>query len=721
MDDFRQTANILQTDLNPQNTVNETIPFFNLDMDDERLQKMLVNTLDLNISHWEQAPWQLQRTDIENVNYLLGNQLDDRYLLPHQTRYVDNRLHASVRAILAYVSGQLAKPSLLPSKTEQRYQRIAQNMEMFLYQHALDHEANQYMRLALKNLVSRKRGFLKLRFSEDEGPFGDICTDNVDPADIVIGRFSRYGQDPDIIYQKQKCSAEELVAKFPDKKNEIFAALDYKRGTFTQMSREVTYWECWFTYWDNKGKESEGVCWFLPSPYSVILGKMQNPNWLYKGSDRQQKIKNITPKPIKPYVWLNYLSTGRSFIDETCLLDQAIPMQDILNKRGRQIVENADYANPRLLVDKGIMEQADADKFVNKNPKTIGMVDTSTTNRPISDSVFMVVGQQLPSFVFQDKIDARSEIDVMMGTPTQFRGEQPQSKNPTLGQDLLIKNQANALQDDLVEVVNRGWRDYYTKLLQMSLVYLPDDYWVMTKGRDGQYNQIVLHDDNLDTNVRIGVQVDSTLPLDKQSQKATAIQLAQMPGRIDDLSLFEMLQIPDAEELAKRVSTWNLDKLTYMDSLTNDLMSAEAEMDMTLVIAGKQPQERDDYNEDYLNQWNLFFTTNRYQMLPPPVQQRLQAFLHDVANKAAMTQALQDKMVDPSGMLDRPPSPPMPKVDVRLLGQLDPAQSAQVGGLPPPQPQAAPPGGQNGSPQINAIQGAMGGSPPRIQTPPRVW
>lgn len=713
MDQKQQSTQAYESELDPQETVNEAVPLFNLDMDDDALVKMLVRTLDDNISHWNQTPWLLQRTDAENINYLLGNQLDERYLLPHQTRYVDNRLHASVRAILAYVTGQLAKPELLPSKTQDRYKRIAQSMGMFLYQHALDHEANQFMRLAVKNLVTRKRCFLKLRFDKDYGPFGDICTENIDPADIVVGRFSRYGQDPDVIYHKQKGTVEQLVAKFPDKKGEIFDAFGIIRGTHSQMTQMRTYWECWFTYWDSDGKESEGLCWFLPNT-TVILGKMQNPNWIYEGSEHNQKIVNMTYAPVKPFIGLNYLNTGRSYIDETCLLDQAIPMQDILNKRGRQIVENADYANPRLLVDKGIMEQADADKFVNKNPKTIGMVDTSKNNRPISESVFMVTGQQLPSFVFQDKIDARSEIDVMMGTPTQFRGEQPQSKNPTLGQDLLIKNQASALQDDLVEVVNRGWRDYYNKLLQMCLVYLPDDYWVMTKGKDGEYNQISLQSPNIDTNVRISVQVDSTLPLDKQSQRAMAIQLAQMPGRIDDLSLFEMLGVPDPEALADRVSRFNLDRLGYMESLEQKLIDAEADADITLLIAGKAPEERDDYSENYLNHFNLFLTTNRFQQLAPTIQQRLTTFLGLVANKAATTAGLQSSMLNPAGIIDQPPAPPVPKTDIRLLGQLDPQASAEKAGVPPPQ---GPMPNINGS---SAIAGAIGGSAPKIQTPPRV-
>lgn len=699
-----QTLVPLDEDLNPNNTVNEPIDELSLDISDDDLLKRLVNTLQDNISHWEQAPWVLTQTDTNNINYLLGNQLDQNKFLPHQTPYIDNRLHASVRAILAYVTGQTAKPELLPSKTNDTNERIAKNMEAFLYQHALDHDVNSQMRLAVKNLISRKRGFLKLRFDEDYGAFGDICTENKDPSDIVIGRFSVYRKEPDIVYDKQKCSIEELISKYPDKENDIRRVYGIVRGTYSQMSRMVTYWECWFTYFSSDGKESEGVCWFLPNT-DVILDKMPNPNWIYKGSDKNQKVINLTYKPIKPYVGLNYLNTGRSFIDETCLLDQAIPMQDVLNKRGRQIVENADYANPRTLIDKRVMEESDANKFVNKHPKTIGLVDTTSTGNDINKAVLQIPGQMLPSFVFQDKVDARSEIDVMMGTPSQFRGEQENSQSPTLGQDLLIKNQASALQDDLVDVSNRGYRDYYEKLLQMCIVYLDSDYWVMTRGQDGEFAALSLHDENIDTNVRVAVQVDSTLPLDKQSQRATAIQLAQMPGRIDNETLYEMLGLPEPEKLAERVARSNIDPLGYMSSMEAQMYDNEAETDIRLIVAGKVPEERDDYSETYLNYWNLFMTQNRYLKQPPQVQAKLQAFLHDIANKAAMTEGLRDSMLNPAGITDAQINPPMPKVDIRILGQLDPQASAMKAGLPPPQ--------QN----INAQQGVNGGSPPKIQNP----
>jgi len=686
-------------ELDPQYQANKTVQLFDLNLDDEQILRVTANQLQGDIDFWEQEPWLLTRTDKENIAYLLGIQKDAKVTNPNtQTPYVDNRLFTGVRAIQAYVTGQTAKPEIIPSKGGDKEKHIARQLEMGLYQHALDHEVNQVMRLALKNLVTRKRGYIKLRYDDDYGPFGDVCTENVDPADIVIGWDSTYGGNPTRIWHRQKATIQGLCDKFPDQKDAIYTAYDIKRGVYSQTSKVVQYWECWFTYYDQDGEEAEGLAWVITDK-RVVLGKMENPNWLSKDSKKQELIANITAYPIKPFIILNYWNSGRSYIDETCLLDQAIPMQDILNKRGRQIVENADYANPRILANGSLWDEGDAKKFVNKSPKTIGLLNNMSPEGNINNAVTVIPPTSLPSYVVEDKFDARNEIDAMMGTPTQFRGQNGDTKSPTLGQDLMVKNQAAALQDDLVGVVMRAWRTYYIYLLQMMNVYLPDDYYVMTQGKDGEYTHIMLNNDTIDSNVRVSVRVDSTLPLDKESQRATAIQLAQM-NKIDLLSLYELLGMPEPETIVERTLRAQLDPITYIQSVSQQLMSNEAEMDIRLLIAGKVPEERDDYNEDYLNHFNLYLTKNEFHMLTPDVQNRISSFLNLVANKAATSEGLRSSMLDPAGILDQPLNPPMPTKQIRYIAQLDPQQTAETLGMPPPQGSQPAPKGQPSPPRM---------------------
>lgn len=707
----------------PLQVDNENYELFDLDVDDAKLKALLIHSLEKNVDHWNRKPWELQETDEKNIEYYLGNQIDQRFLLPHNTKYIDPRLFTSMRAILSYVTGQLAKPEILPSKSDDKSKRLARDIENALYQHGLNMHTGSRARAATMNVLYRKRGFLKLRWDANYGANGDIVVDNIDPADIVVDRFARPHEDPNIIYHKQRCTVEELIAKFPDKETEILQALSIKQGRQSQMTRMVTYYECWFSYWDSDNKKCQGLAWFLGGT-EVILGKMKNPNWIYKGSEKQQKIVNVTSEPIKPFVIFSYINTGRSLIDETSLFDMARPMQDVLNKRGRQIMENADYANGRFVASKKTFSEDDASKFVNKNPKTVALINSED----IGKSIQQYPAAQLPSYVVDTLLDARNEIDTVMGTPTQFRGEAPNKNAPTLGQDMLVKQQAGQLQDDLVEVVNGAMQHYYTYTLQMMKVYYTDDYWFQAKGEDGQYDFVMLNDDRIDSNVKITIQTDSTLPLDKPSIRATALELAKM-GRIDDLTLFEDLGLPDAQKRAERLQRFKIDLYTYMQSLEQGLYNAEAETDITLIVAGKKPEERDDYSEDYLNYFNHFVTTNRFTLLPQDQKVRIMAFLQGTKSKAERTAQLGTAMLGPAGIIDRPPIFPLPRrtMNIRLMGQMSPQQTQQIAGgeaqlaIPVNQAQQAQQQAANGQTGQVAPGGPVSGStPPGAGAPPGI-
>lgn len=681
---------------NPLSTTNEPYDVFDLSLDDNQLYSMVVKELDADVSYWNQNPWSLQETDEDNIQYWLGNQIDESLLLPHNIPYVDNRLLTGTRTIIAYVAAQLAKPNIVPSKGDDQSKRVARNMQMAVYQHAENNKINAKFRLALKNLIVRKRGILKLRFDPSVGPYGDIVTENIDPSDMVVDRFAQFGQDPNRIYQRLRCTTEELIARFPDKKDEIFNALSIKRGVQSQLAKMVTYYECWFSYWED-GLKKQGVTWFIPDT-ECVLGKMENPNWIAKGTLKTQKIVNLTNEPIKPYVWFNYssLNSGRSYIDETSLFEQAKRQQDIVNKRGRQITENADYANPRVLVNGALMEESDAIKFVNKHPKTIGLLNKMTADGNINNAVQVIPATMLPSYVVETLYDARNEIDKMFGLNNVFSGEQPKNTSQTLGQDLLLRQQASSLQDDLLKVVNESMETYYTYLLQMMKVYCSDDYWILTKGKDGEYTSILFNSENIDTNVKVTIEADSTLPLDKVSQRQTALELAKLPNRIDDVSLYEMLGLPEPDKLADRVQKFKLDPLNYMKSIEQRMYNAEADADITLVIANKIPEERDNYSAEYLNHCTWFMTTNKFQKLSMDEQGRVQAFVQDVANKAATSQALQDSMLDPSGMLDTPqPQSPMNQAPPGLVDQM-----GQQGTPPGMNMNQSPEQGQNLPPMV---------------------
>lgn len=683
---YAQTQNVYHSLFDETYLPDEAYETFNLTMPDDRLQKMLIDALDSNVEYWNKKPWDLQTVDKENVNFLLGDQLDDKEFLKTDSKYIDNRLFASTRAILSYATGQLAVPEITPSKGDKVYLKGARNLQSALYQHSLDEKVDSKTRAAVLNLLTRKRGYMKLRWDPNAGMNGDVVTEVCNPEDIIIDRYATYLGNPNTIYHRIRCTVEELCARFPKKDAQIRQAYSIKQGRFTQMSRYVTYFEAWFTYMDDN-KPKEGVAWFIPE-HNLILDKMPNPNWVYTGDDKKDKIANVLQRPPKPFIWFNYINLGHSFIDETCLFEQARPMQEMLNKRGRQIWENADYVNGRWVASKKSFSQEDAYKVINKGAKTIALVDSDD----VSKTLMNVASAELPAYVYNTLLDARNEIDTMMGTPSVFRGAQPDQQD-TLGRDMMVKQQSGMLQDDLVRAVSTGMEWYYQVKLQMWRTYYTDDYWFQCKGADGKYEFILINGDDIDSNVKIGVQVDSTLPLDKQQIRATSLELWKAGNAIDYRTLMEDLGLPNPEERAERYMKSQLDPQGYMKSIELSNIDMDAESDIMLLIKGKAPEERDDYSQDYFNYFNRFMASNRFQKISSPktkenptgdpdAAQRITAFLIAIQHAAAISTGLQELMLDSAGMIPTPP--PAPPVG---------APGAPQSGLPPVpgSPEGAPP------------------------------
>ena len=669
------------TDLNNDNTQYE---LYDLELEDSKLAKMLIPALQENIDYWNSKPFELAKTDKDNNKYMLGEQLDERFLQPHNARYIDNRIFAATRSVLAYVNARVAMPEVVPSKPGSQFKQFAEDFKSALYQHGVDSFLNIKVKSATRNLIVRKRGYLKLRFDPTLGQFGEIVVESIDPANIVIDRYARFQDNPSSIYHKQTCTVEELIAKFPEKESDINKSLSIKRGTQSQLTRRIDYYEVWFTYVDKDKRKREGLAWFMPIG-QLILGKMRNPNWVYSDDQTNDMHNNITNLPIKPFIPLNYLNTGKSYVDETSLFDQAKPMQDLINKRGRQIWDNADYVNGRVIADSRVMSEEDASKFLNKNPKTIMLVDGSKGSGNISNDMKVVEPQMLPGYVIDTLYDARNELDQIFGTPNIFRGQQQQGAN-TLGENMLIKQQAGALQDDIASAIDQAMGMYYRYLAQMMKVYYTEDHWVQTKGADGTYDFVVISSDNIDTGVKVSVQSGSTLPQDKDQLRAAALELAKLgPDRIDNLTLFEMLGIPDATEVAERVQKATTDPAGYLQDIEKEEFSRDANMDIAIIMAGKTPEERDEYDPGYLSYMNNFVASNKFAKLSPDVQQSITEFLKVVLDIATRTANLQSEMANAAAdQQEQDMGGGMPMVSA------DP-NAPPMGGAPPP-PVAPQPG-----------------------------
>jgi hypothetical protein len=87
-------------------------------------------------------------------------------------------------------------------------------------------------------------------------------------------------------------------------------------------------------------------------------------------------------------------------------------------------------------------------------------------------------------------------------------------------------------------------------------------------------------------------------------------------NKIGTLRLYRELGMEDPEQAYKEFLEEQLMPQQAIDDANKTIESKEAQEDLQLVIAGKQPVERDDISEDYINYLNDYLLTQQYEQLP---------------------------------------------------------------------------------------------------------
>ena len=127
--------------------------------------------------------------------------------------------------------------------------------------------------------------------------------------------------------------ASTLIALFPDSKDFILSKAGGKKGTKLQIE------EWWYKKRD-----------YFFTLDDHVLGKFKNHLWNYDGIDPQTGMQitgaNHLNEPCDPYIFMGGVySTRTQPHDDTTPVQQILPVQDLINRRFRQIDRNAEATN----------------------------------------------------------------------------------------------------------------------------------------------------------------------------------------------------------------------------------------------------------------------------------------------------------------------------------------------------------------------------------------
>lgn len=652
---------------------------FDLKLEDSDLLALIQKPIQESDAFWNDTK-KLASIRRQNMNLWLPNHYEnsDNYDFQEENLYQDPRIFVSVETICSVVNARIAQPSVSPGTDSPTAIQLAQDVASALFAHSEKFQTQDLFRICVRNLMLKRAAWLKLRFDPSIGKNGEIIPELVMSEDIIIDMDAKWGEVPRFIAQRiRNKTYEELLALFPEADQKIYELAGAQRkdakGNLvaykSQLAKKKTVYEIWFKYFEDL--EWKGGLMWCDENFQMVLGKMENPNWNYETDEGA--IGNILDQPEPPFIGINYLNDGSSAIDLTTMVEQAATMQKILDRRGFQIMDNADQAGSGLVFNTMMITKSDIAKLTGSPDERIGV------KGDVRAAVVRVAPPPLPAYVLNDKQDARMQIDDIFGTHDISRGKQ--SGNKTLGQDQIQVQQDYTRMDDISRAVERMAIRYYRYLAQMMKVYYTEEHWFKESGEDGQFDFIMMKNDLIEDGIDITVEAGSTMPMDKEAQQEFATNLAKM-GMIDPLTLYEVgggAPLPSPKKILERLMAYKTDPMAFAGMAAKDEFDRNALMDIQILNAGALPKPRDEITAEYLAFFNKYMTSGDYQSAiagKPEVQSLYMQHLVEAQRIASEALARMETQM-PTGQ-------EMDLHNAKQVNQAQEANAVQGGGQPAP-------------------------------------
>lgn len=546
--------------------VSELLPELALSMDDKELLQLSRD--------WTKA-WAAYETEIlkkqeENENYWLGKQFG----VSRDKAACDNLIFESLETFLPIATRPKADP-LVESDNSENGNAIADKVRKMLIYVSDTLSYNLKIKQVARYWALYMLGVMKVGWSMKEN---DLTCVAIRPQKLILdpkatieeGEYTGY-----YIGEKMEDMASDLVLRFPTKTTFIKDKVKDKMGT------KLSY-----TMWTT----DDYVFWTLDSE---VLAKNKNPHWNYPtqqpapmnefgsqpvdetGKPMMQDIegRNHFKSPKKPYVFLSIFNLGKNPHDDTNLIQQNLPLQDLVNKRLSQIDKNADNTNGGLVISGDAFTEAQAKKAGEALRKG-GVIYVPTGD--VNTAVKRDASTALPNFVYESLIDYRNEIRNIFGT----RGSSPQGtiQEQTVGGKNIIKNQdTDRIGGGISSYLEQFSDNVFNWFVQLMYVYYDEQHYASVMGSERAKEYISLQSSEFgNLKLLVGVKEGSMIPHDPVSQRGEAMELWAEKG-IDPITFFDRLEFPNPRESAKNLFLWLSDPVQLFPDLAAAQQQAQAQ------------------------------------------------------------------------------------------------------------------------------------------------
>lgn len=519
----------------------EQLPELELSMTEEELlslEKKWTN-------RWSRYAGQISGRQQENEKYWKGkfNEERDPETRGYDRRPIsDNQVFTALETFLPIATRQNPEPLVDGDGTEQG-NKLADNVRRLLIYQADRLSFKLQLKKVARYWSLYMLGVMKVGWSAKKD---DIGITPIRPQRLIMDPNATIENGVylgEYIGEDRADTAANLKLRFPKKSAQIDEITDKNDGT------ELGYREWW---------TNEYVFWTLGK---IVLDKKKNPHWNYErevstfddyGVETKQMVPgtNHFEEPQMPYVFLSIFNLGQGPYDQTSLITQIVGLQDLVDKRLKQIDRNADGANGGVVVSGDIFTKEQAAQVA----EAVRNGGTVVVPGNVNEGYKRDAGTPLPNFVYQSLLDYRNEIRNIFGV----NGSTPQGTR----QEQTVRGKIIARSQD-TDRIGGGFTEYleqfadrtYNWMVQLMVVYYDEPKMATVIGPERSREAITIKSSDFKMKLTVSVKENSMVPKDPLTKRNEAIDLFQS-GALDPITLFEALEFPNPRQAAERLYIW---------------------------------------------------------------------------------------------------------------------------------------------------------------------
>lgn len=469
-----------------------------------------------------------------NEQYYKGMQTDLGSIPSDMSNAVQNQIFMGVETIIPIITAnppQFVVEAPTESDVSIKYAHALQKVLGIQYEN-LDIRTTGEM--VMRHTILYRLGVFKPYWDEETG---DVKVKYVRPQRVF---FPKVATELPYIMEKVDIIADEFKNVFGEDKFKEFLdnqGVEYTDENVDKVKGIWTIMEVWtddLVFWKAGGH---------------IIDKRENPNYDFKN-----KKNNHFKIPRKPYIFSSVFRLGNEPIGETDLIQQTIPLQDVINVTIRKIIDNANKTgNTQWFVDSQVMTEEEArNKLTNASGLIVYGDGVANANLMRRDPP-----TEMPTYISELKVLSEKAFDNIFGTHSTTRGER--DKQETLGGRMLLKQADLGRIDLIVREYERIIADLGNWITQIMKLNYKGKRTFRSHGEAG-IEFVTLSKAAIETGVKVIVKSGTTLPTDEVSKRREAIELWGL-GAIGPETLYEKLKFHNPEETAKELQLWKMNQL----------------------------------------------------------------------------------------------------------------------------------------------------------------